>query len=497
MNSEVVDAFLSNQLVDFSKVISFGDVSKGSVASFSDDKVLLLKGHLCNMLPVCLSLGSQLKRLEDLNSSVEAFVFEGSAELNEGFIEVIGILVGTIVNKDDSLTLGSLDGFNVSLNLVHGNLIGLLNTVPNAEIVSVLSDNNVGVWNPVDELAVVQKSLLLLFLDVVEMKLSPLVSEQELVTTWVQLEIVDFAVVVDGCLDLVETQVLDTDGQGIEQVGDDLCGLSAPKLLVGVVQTRRNHIWAHILGSAGSDDLVETVLNDRELSGVEDHADIWVGEVILLVTTSSPWEFRNLAGLSISQKESAVSGGNQVSESVDVDLGDLVALGRLKNESLRGVNLLDDDLRKGDVGELKSSLVPGLLEAHIEDVDGTTQRSDTNPGAILLPADCSHRVVVFDLLAANLVPLWSLRVEVVDVEPVEVTNDGGLTARVEGSAGEFLDSFILGVVESLEAVTGRLIECNLSVISSRKNMGAPCKSVRNGAVLELGFGFGLNVESDH
>lgn len=85
-----------------------------------------------------------------------------------------------------------------------------------------------------------------------------------------------------------------------------------------------------------------------------------------------------------------MSGGNQVSESVDVDLGDLVALGRLKNESLRGVNLLDDDLRKGDVGELKSSLVPGLLEAHIEDVDGTTQRSDTNPGAILLPADCSH-----------------------------------------------------------------------------------------------------------
>lgn len=238
MNSEVVDAFLSNQLVDFSKVISFGDVSKGSVASFSYDKVLLLKGHLCNMLPVCLSLGSQLKRLEDLNSSVEAFVFEGSAEFNEGFIEVIGILVGTIVNKDDSLALGSLNGFNVSLNLVHGNLIGLLNTVPNAEIVSVLSDNNVGVWNPVDELAVVQKSLLLLFLDVVEMKLSPLVSEQELVTTWVELEIVDFAVMVDGCLDLVETQVLDTDGQGIEQVGDDLCGLSAPKLLVGVVQTR-------------------------------------------------------------------------------------------------------------------------------------------------------------------------------------------------------------------------------------------------------------------
>ena len=70
------------------------------------------------------------------------------------------------------------------------------------------------------------------------MKLSHLVSEQEFVSTLVQLEIVDLTIIVDGCLDLVEIQVLDKDGQVIEQVSDDLCGFSTPKLLVGVVQTR-------------------------------------------------------------------------------------------------------------------------------------------------------------------------------------------------------------------------------------------------------------------
>ena len=82
-------------------------------------------------------------RFEYLNSSVDSFVFKGSAKFNEVFIEVKGILVGTIVNKEYSLTLSSLNYFNVSLNLVHGNLIGFLNTVPNAQIVSILSDNNV------------------------------------------------------------------------------------------------------------------------------------------------------------------------------------------------------------------------------------------------------------------------------------------------------------------------------------------------------------------
>ena len=164
------------------------------------------------MLPICLSLGSQFERLKDLNSSIKAFVFEGCAEFNQSLIEVIGVLVGSVIDKDNSLTLSSLNGLDVSLDLVHRNLIGLLDAVPDAEIVPVLRNDDIGIWNPVDEFAVVQKRLLLLFLDVVEMELSPLVSEQKLVTTWVELKIVDFAVMVDGCLDLVESQVLDTDG---------------------------------------------------------------------------------------------------------------------------------------------------------------------------------------------------------------------------------------------------------------------------------------------
>ena len=178
------------------------------------------------------------------------------------------------------------------------------------------------------------------------MQLSPLVPEEELAAAWVQLQVVDLAVVVHRGLDLVESQVLDADRQVVQEVGDDLGGLAASQLLLRVVEAGRDHVGAHVLRSAGADDLVDAVLDDGQLACVEDHADVGVREVELLVAAASPRELGELAQLKVAEKESALSRGDKVTVLVDVDLRNLVALGRLEDQALAAVDPLDDDLRK-------------------------------------------------------------------------------------------------------------------------------------------------------
>jgi len=98
LNSEIADTLLSDELVDLSQVVGFGDIAEGSVASLGHNQVLLLDGHLGHSLPVCLCLGRQLKRLKDLYSAVEALVLKGSSELDQRFIQVVRDRVGAIVD---------------------------------------------------------------------------------------------------------------------------------------------------------------------------------------------------------------------------------------------------------------------------------------------------------------------------------------------------------------------------------------------------------------
>jgi hypothetical protein len=143
LNSEVVNSFLSDELVDLSKIVSFRDVSKSSIASLSNIKILLLKSHLGNCLPVSLRLWSKLEWLENLDSSLQSIVLKSSSKLNKSLIKIVSHSVGSIIHQDLCLAFSSLDGFNISLDLVHGDLVSLLNTVPDAEIVPVLSHNDI------------------------------------------------------------------------------------------------------------------------------------------------------------------------------------------------------------------------------------------------------------------------------------------------------------------------------------------------------------------
>jgi len=241
----------------------------------------------------------------------------------------------------------AVDALDVTLNLVHSDLIRLLNRVPNTEVASVLGHNDIGVRHPAHILTVVQKGLLLLFLNVEQVKLLSLVLEQELAATWVQFEVVDLGVMVDGSLDLVVSQVLDADGHLIEQVSDDLGGLTAIlEVLLGIVETSRDHLRVDVLSTAGTNDFIDTVLDNRELTSVEHHADVRVGEVELLVSRATPWELGKLAGLHVTEEESAVGGGDQEAILVDIDLLDLVSLVGLEHDLLVVLDLLNYDLRK-------------------------------------------------------------------------------------------------------------------------------------------------------
>ena len=63
--------------------------------------------------------------------------------------------------------------------------------------------------------------------NVVEMELSSLVTEQKLVTTWVQLKVVYLVVMSYGGLDLIESEVLNADSHAIKQIGNDLGGVAS------------------------------------------------------------------------------------------------------------------------------------------------------------------------------------------------------------------------------------------------------------------------------
>lgn len=99
-----------------------------------------------------------------------------------------------------------------------------------------MGNHNIRVGHPVYELAVIEKALLRLLLDTVEVELLPLVAEEELGATWVELKVVDLRVVGDCALHLSLTQVLHTDSHLVEKISDDLSGLTAISLLLGVVE---------------------------------------------------------------------------------------------------------------------------------------------------------------------------------------------------------------------------------------------------------------------
>ncbi len=169
----------------------------------------------------------------------------------------------------------------------------------------------------------------------------------------------------------------------------------------------------------------------------------------------------------------------------------------LQDDSLSILNSFNDHLWKRDIGELEFALVLLFLKANIECVDWAAERANADLGSITFPSHCRDGVVVLDLFAADLIPLRTLRIEVVDIKAVKVSYNCCLSGCVECGTCEFFHLFILRVVESLETVACLLIEMNLAVISTSKNMWAPGESVGYSCVLDLWLSLSLKIEAQY
>lgn len=150
-----------------------------------------------------------------------------------------------------------------------------------------------------------------------------------------------------------------------------------------------------------------------------------------------------------------------------------MALSWLQNDALTVFDSFYDHLRKRDVCEFELALVFLLLKADVENVHRSTERPNANLWTIRLPCNRCDWIVVFDLFAANLIPLRSLGIKVVDIKAVKVSNNGCFSSGIESSTCEFLHTLVLWVVKSLEAIASLFIEMNLSIVTSRQNVWAP------------------------
>ena len=166
-----------------------------------------------------------------------------------------------------------------------------------------------------------------------------------------------------------------------------------------------------------------------------------------------------------------------------------MALSWFKDKSLSCFNLLHNYLREWHIGELKLSFVSRLLKTHIKPVNWSAEWTNANLWAILFPGNSSDWVVVLNLLATDLIPLWSFWIEVKHVKAVEVSNNTCFSSWVEWCASEFLYFLIFWIIKSLEAVPRWFIKAYLTIISSRHNVGTPWQSVWNSGVLQFSFCF--------
>lgn len=229
----------------------------------------------------------------------------------------------------------------------------------------------------------------------------------------------------------------------------------------------------NVLSTACTNYFIYAIFNNEELSSIEHHADVRIGEVILFISTSSPGDFWEFAGLHISKEKSAASWSYKISVLIDIYLWDFMALSRFQNDTLAVFNSFNDHLWKWYISKFELALVLLLFEANIENINWTAKRADANLWAIRFPSNGSDRIIVFNLLAANFIPLRSLGIEIVNIEAVKVSYNGCFTSGIECCAGEFLYTLILGIVKSLEAISSLFVEVYLSIIASSQDVWAP------------------------
>jgi len=178
---------------------------------------------------------------------------------------------------------------------------------------------------------------------------------------------------INGSLNLVVSQILNANGHLIKQVSNDFSWLTAIlEVLLGVVKTSRDHFGVNVLCATGTNHLINTIFYNWKLTSVEHHANVRVREIKLLVSRSTPWEFRELTGFHITKEKGAVGSGDQEAILVDIDLLNFISLVGFEHDLLVVFDFFDNYLWKWHVGEFKFTFIAGFLKADIKEINRTT-----------------------------------------------------------------------------------------------------------------------------
>mmetsp|Transcript_45728 Transcript_45728/g.52710 ORF Transcript_45728/g.52710 Transcript_45728/m.52710 type:complete len:369 (-) Transcript_45728:474-1580(-) len=319
-----------------------------------------------------------------------------------------------------------------------------------------------------------------LFFAIVQLQLTTLVSEQQFVAVGIQFQEINLRIVINSGNLGIGSQILDADSLQIQQISNGLSNTSLTGTGIGlsIVQSGGNLIRIHILRSASSHDFMRTILNQGQLSGIEDHANAGITEVKLLITRSHPGDFTEVSGFHVSQQQGLRSMSHNKSSLVGFWLGNIQIVERFQGQRRVGSGSLDNNLARGNVDKLEFTLLD-TLDQGFEDVNGTAQRSHHQSGAIILPAQCGDTVQVINMFDTILFPSSTGSIVIENVESIKVTEDYTFSARVESGNSKLLHFVVMGVVESLDSVAISVIKDNLAVISGHTDVLSPIEGVRN------------------
>jgi hypothetical protein len=134
----------------------------------------------------------------------------------------------------------------------------------------------------------------------------------------------------------------------------------------------------------------------------------------------------------------------------NVDLGDVGGLIRPDNGLVSSGQGFNDDLARRNVVKFKFALIFDFFHGNIVNIDRAAQGPGHQFTAVVFPNHACYGVVIVDGFDPGFLPLAPLRVEVVQVKPVEISQNNAVSGGVESGAAEFPAFIVVGVVESLQ-----------------------------------------------
>mmetsp|Transcript_24048 Transcript_24048/g.53970 ORF Transcript_24048/g.53970 Transcript_24048/m.53970 type:complete len:577 (-) Transcript_24048:1388-3118(-) len=205
-------------LVHLAQVHGLGCVSQSRTAPLGNEEAVVLQRELTEGGPHRLGLRAELKLLQQCDSFLVLLVLDRAPKLYQRLVKTVGDRVDTLVDDHLSPAPRPLNVFHVSLDLEDGDSLRSIDGVPDTQVVTILSHHHITVWNPLHVAAEVEEGRSGLRQKIKQVQLAMLVSVQKLRCRRVQLEPVNFGIMVHGSYSVTRRQIKDADRLKVHQV---------------------------------------------------------------------------------------------------------------------------------------------------------------------------------------------------------------------------------------------------------------------------------------